>query len=243
MAVKIGPQKQVFHSSAQRMINNNQKTLLALLLLVFFLISLYFSDALSLDNFKAHKVVLKQFITDHYWLAVVMFFISCVVFINSPLPLAAVIKVLGGFFFGVTLGAIFNILATILACLIGFGISRYAFKDWFEKAYYQRLKAVETDIETNGFYYFLTLRLVMVVPYFLINITAGISRISFKKFLFSTTLGVMPASLIYANGGNKLEQINDLSELFKADTVIALLLVAVFVLLPVIVKKYFAVSE
>lgn len=217
---------------------NDKKYLLALLLVLFFLISLYFADELNLENFKAHKEVLKQFISNHYLLAVALFFLSCVVFINSPLPLAAVIKVLGGFFFGVTLGALYNILATILACLIGFGISRYAFKDWFEKAYYQRLKAVETDIETNGFYYLLTLRLVMVVPYFLINIIAGISRVSFKKFLFSTVLGVIPASLIYANGGEKLEQLNALSELFRADVLSAWLLVAVLVLLPVIVKKY-----
>ncbi|MGY6278050.1 TVP38/TMEM64 family protein [Methylomonas sp. MgM2] len=218
-----------------KLLKKNYFTILTIIL--FLLISLYLYEHVTLETIKSNKTLLSGFVEAHYTLSVFLFFIFCTIFVNSPVPFAAILKVLGGFFFGLYLGAIYNIIATIVACLVGFGISRYAFKESFEKKYYKRIKKVETKIEKNGFYYFLTLRLVMVVPYFLINITAGISRVSFKDFLFSTMLGVVPASLIYANGGNKLEHINSLSELFTSDVILAMLLIASITLLPTYTLK------
>ncbi len=193
-------------------------------------------DYMTIENVKDNKVMILGFISNHYFSSVAIFFISCVVFVNSPVPFAAIVKLLGGFFFGFYLGAIYNIAATVLACVIGFSISRYAFKDSFEKRYFNKLKKIELEIEKNGFIYFLFLRLVMVVPYFLINILAGISRISFNKFLYSTIIGVVPASLIYANGGSKLEQIDSVNELFRVDIVFSFVLVALVLLTPVLFK-------
>ena len=215
----------------------NIKLFLILLILSFLAISFFFMDFLTIENVKNNKLQIAYFISSHYLISVLLFFISCIVFVNSPIPLAAIIKLLGGFFFGFYLGAFYNIVATIFACLIGFGVSRYAFKDIFERKYYEKLRKIENEIEKNGFYYFLTLRLVMVVPYFLINILAGISRISFKKYLMSTSLGVLPASLIYANGGNKLEEINSIQELFRSDIVFSLILVAFIVYWPILKKR------
>lgn len=215
----------------------NKKHSLAILLVVFLILSAYFSDFITIENVRSNKVWVTEFIKDNYFFSVFLFFISCIVFVNSPVPFAAVIKVLGGFFFGLHMGAIYNIISTVIACLVGFAISRYAFKEMFEKAYFERVKSIETDIETNGFYYFLSLRLVMIVPYFLINILAGISRVSFKKYLFSTLLGVMPSSLIYANGGNKLEQVDSISGLFQSEMIIAIILIALMSIFPVLMKK------
>lgn len=217
--------------------NFNKKYYLALLFILFLVVSIYFNQLLTIESVKNNKLWINELITDNYILSVFLFFVSCLVFVNSPIPLAAIIKVLGGFFFGFWLGAIYNIAATIFACLAGFAISRYALKDVFEKRYYQRIKKVEIEVEKNGFYYFLTLRLVMVVPYFLINITAGLSRISFKKYLLSTVLGVMPMSLIYANGGSQLEQINSISELLEPEVVVTLMLIALASLVPMLMKK------
>ncbi|MGD7036596.1 TVP38/TMEM64 family protein [Methylotuvimicrobium buryatense] len=215
----------------------NVKLWLAIICLII-LMSFYMAGILTLDNIKTNEAYLRVFIEDHYGLSVLLFFVACTLFINSPIPLAAPLKVLGGFFFGFYWGAFYNIGATLLACLVGFGISRYTFKDLFEKRYYDKLQTIENEIETNGFYYFLSLRLVMVVPYFLINILAGLSRISFRKYATSTLAGITPASFIYANGGDKLEQITSLQEIFRFDIILSLTVVAAISLFPVIVKKY-----
>ncbi|MGR8932599.1 MAG: TVP38/TMEM64 family protein [Gammaproteobacteria bacterium] len=220
------------------MIESNIKQQPGLLIAAFFLVSIYFSDLLTIENIKANKIIINEFIETNYIFSVLLFFLSCAVFVNSPVPLAAFIKVLGGYFFGFYLGLVFNIFATVTACIIGFLISRYTFKDIFEKAYYNRLKHIENEIEHNGIYYFLTLRLVMIIPYFIINITAGLSRISFKNYVYSTTIGVIPASIIYANGGSKLEKIDSISELFQYDIIISLALIGLLSLIPVLIKKH-----
>lgn len=208
------------------------KYLLEISILLILIISLYLYNTITLETVKENKIWISRFVDDNYAFSVFLFFLSCAVFINSPVPFAALLKLLGGFFFGPFLGAIYNIAATLVACLVGFGLSRYAFKEAFEKKYYQHVKDIESKIEKNGFYYFLTLRVVMVVPYFLINISAGISRVSFKDFLLSTLLGVIPSSLIYANGGNKLEQIDSVSDLLTGDVVVSMLLIVCVALLP-----------
>ncbi len=206
--------------------------------LIFLLItSIYLYNTITLETIKQNKIWISSFIDNNYAFSVFSFFLACTIFINSPVPFAAILKLLGGFFFGLYMGAIYNIAATILACLVGFSLSRYAFKEAFEKRYYHHIKNIESKIEKNGFYYFLTLRFIMVVPYFLINISAGISRVSFKDFLLSTLLGVIPSSLIYANGGNKLEQIDSASDLFTGDVILSILLIASMTLLPTYLRQ------
>lgn len=208
------------------------KPALALLFLVLFGALIYAYAKPNLADIQAHKQAINFFIEGHYAIAVSVFFMLCVIFINSPLPLAAVMKILAGYFFGFYLGAAYNVGATLLACLVGFWLSRYAFRRRFEQVFYARVEAAEHEIERNGLYYFLSLRIVMVVPYFLINIIAGLSRLSFRDYLLSTVIGVLPASLIYANGGEQLEQIRSAGELFDGDTIGALSLMASASLLP-----------
>jgi Uncharacterized conserved protein len=210
---------------------------IALIVAGLIVVASYCSELLTIDNIKSHKLWLNKFIDTHYLFSVFIFFISCLIFINTPVPFAAVMKVLSGFFFGFYMGAIYNIAATTLACLAGFSISRYAFKTSFERFCYLRLKRIEDEVAKNGFYYFLTLRLIMVAPYFMINILAGVSRISFRHYLFSTLLGVIPMSLVYANGGNQLERITTISELFKTEAVLSLLLIALLSIAPIAFKN------
>jgi len=204
---------------------------LLLLLLLGGVISAY-EGVPSLTDIQAHRQSIGMFIEGHYGFAVGLFFMLCVIFINSPLPLAAVMKILSGYFFGFYVGAAYNVGATLLACLVGFWLSRYALRSHFEQLFYAQLENIEHEIERNGLYYFLSLRIVMVVPYFLINIIAGLSRLSFKDYVLSTVFGVLPASLIYANGGQQLEHIRSVAELIEWRTAGSLGLMAAASLLP-----------
>jgi uncharacterized membrane protein YdjX (TVP38/TMEM64 family) len=196
-------------------------------------VAVYHLEMPNLSDILQNKQAISVFIESHYAFSVVMFFLMCVVFINSPIPMAAVMKILSGYFFGFYTGAFYNILATLVACLVGFFLSRHVFKTQFERLFYARLERIEHEIERNGLYYFLSLRIVLVVPCFLINISAGLSRLSFRDYFLSTFLGVLPASLIYANGGQQLEHIRSTSELFEWGTIVSLTLMATISLLPI----------
>ncbi len=212
--------------------------ILPVLLVLLIVVSQHLFGHLSLAEIKHNKDQIQFLIENHYALSIACFYITCIIFINSPIPVAALIKVLGGFFYGVYLGSLFNITATLLACLVGFSLSRYIFKKPFEARYKSYLNKIEHEIKTNGFYYFFILRIIMVVPYFLINIVAGLSVISFKTFFYSTLLGVIPASIVYANGGSHLERINSIEDLFSPKFIFSVALIAFFTMIPTIRKKF-----
>ncbi len=216
---------------------NKFKILLITLLIIFFTVSYLSKDILTVENAIENKETIIIFIDENYILSTIIFFILCIILINSPIPLAGFLKLVGGFFFGIYIGAIYNILATTLAGIAGFAISRYALKNTFQKMYSEKLKKMENEIKINGFYYFLTLRLILVIPYFFINIFAGISKISMKKYIASTFLGVIPASILYANAGSQLEKINSVKDIFSFEILIAFTLLILFSLIPLIWKK------
>lgn len=215
----------------------SQSKIFAILLVLALSVAAFRHGTPGLQDIQNHKQAIGLFVGSHYGVSVALFFALCVIFINSPLPLAAAMKILSGYFFGFYLGTVYNVGATLLACLVGFWLSRYAFRRRFEQLFYARLESIEHEIERNGLYYFFSLRVAMVVPYFLINIIAGLSRLSFRDYLLSTLLGVLPASLIYANGGERLERIRSAAELFEWQTACSLALVAAASLLPVWLRR------
>ncbi len=194
-------------------------------------ISLYYKDSLSLENIKNNKEMLKEIVNENYILSSIIFFLACIIFINSPLPLAAVIKIMGGFLFGFIVGSIYNILATTLACMIGFYLSRYALRNTLHNKFRNHLDSIEHQIEKNGFTYFLTARIILIIPYFLINIIGGLSKIKTKDYFISTILGVIIPSVIYANAGFRLESISKFSDLYSIEMITALFLIASMIII------------
>lgn len=218
-------------------VKHKWKIVFFVLLVFVLLVSVYFQEYISIEGIKENREEFKGFVDENYFLAVFVFFLLNIVFVNSPLPLAAVVKLLGGFLFGVVFGFFYNVLATTIGCYAGFLVSRYAFNNSFHKMYGSHLKKVEKEIEENGFFYFLTVRVVLVIPYFLINIIAGLSRISNIKYLGSTFLGVLVPSFIYANAGSKIDALESAKDIFSFDIILALVLVAGLSFLPPFIKK------
>ena len=68
-----------------------------------------------------------------------------------------------------------NIGATIGA-IMAFLVARYLIGDWLQKRYAERLASFNKEIAENGYNYLLTLRLIPVFPFFLVNIFAGITK-------------------------------------------------------------------
>jgi len=66
------------------------------------------------------------------------------------------------------------------------------------------LARLERAAHSHAFSTFLTLRLMPGVPIWMVNIGAGVLRIHPLSYLFSTALGVLPSTLLYASVGSGL---------------------------------------
>ncbi len=157
--------------------------------------------------------------------------------INCPVPLAALLKVLSGFFFGLTAGFALNVSMSVAGGLAGFMATRHLFHHALYSRFSHHLARVNLDIARNGFWYVLSARLLMATPFFLVNVLAGLSCIRKRKFLLGTFLGVFPSSFIYAESGRQLASFTSMSDLASPKAVLVMALLAAVSVLPAIVRR------
>ncbi len=100
-----------------------------------------------------------------------------------PMALIIVVNVT---FFGFFFGLLWSLFSSLIGCLICFLLSRYLFQSIVMKKVDFKIKE---KIEENGFTFVFISRLLIFVPTSLINMTAGITSISMRKFMLATLLG------------------------------------------------------
>jgi uncharacterized membrane protein YdjX (TVP38/TMEM64 family) len=153
------------------------------------------------------------------------------------LPGATLLSVFSGAVFGLPLGPLLVSVGSTLGALLAFFVSRYILKDWVEGRFGERLHHIHKGLNENDIHYILVLRLVPLIPFFLVNIAMGVSRISWKVFMVGTLFGKLPATCIYANAGSQLANLKSLTDIKSPGIISALTLLGIMALIPVIYKK------
>lgn len=154
-----------------------------------------------------------------------------------PTPLGTLLSVSAGYVFGFGVGLVFVIMATISAALITFACSRKLGRTWLNNRYGRHLARFHDEIEQAGFWYAIGLRLVPGIPFFILNAALALSVLGKRTFVISTMLGMLPVSAILVNAGNRLGELQELSDIFTLPMIFSLLLVAVFVLFVPFMKR------
>jgi uncharacterized membrane protein YdjX (TVP38/TMEM64 family) len=224
--------------SGMQFIRNNRMKIALLLLLAGAIIVSRISgvtDYLTFDAVKEHRSALKDFVSNHYGPSVIIFialFLSTAFF----LPGAIVLMILGGFLFGVVWGVVYVNVAATTGAALAFLSSRYLIGKWIQERFGLQLRRFNGEIESHGQNYLLFLRIVPLFPFFAVNYLSGITTIPLKKFVWTTALGLLPASLLYTYTGRKLDEIDRLQDLFSPEIVATFAALGLFALLPVFVR-------
>jgi uncharacterized membrane protein YdjX (TVP38/TMEM64 family) len=209
--------------------------------LLFFIIILCFLVWLSIENYitfeelKKNSDVLKQFVHAHYVesvLVFILFFISTAFFV----PGAIVTTIAGGFLFGIVEGVIYVNIGSTIGATIAFLSSRYLLGNYIQHRYAKQLMIFNKEIERHGHNYLIVLRIIPVLPFFIVNYLSGITKISTRKFVFITSLSMLPGSVIYTFAGQELGALHSPEDVLSFEFFVALGLLALFVLLPVIIN-------
>lgn len=196
-----------------------------------------FLNFFSLANLKSHREMLVAFVAQHYFLSVAIYLLVTVVIIATTLPLAAFVMILAGLLFGLKWGVIYaNIGATIGACISFFWL-RYVFGETVPEHLRLRLANFSKNIESYGSLYFLSMHLMSLLPFFLINTLAVLAHISFFTFLWTTSIGIIPVSILYAYIGQRLCEINAISEVLTPAVIGAFILLGLVAVSPVLISK------
>lgn len=212
---------------------NKKIIFLCLLAVSFIFVYLNFSHLLNLESIKSFHYELQNKVSDNLVYYSLIYFFSYIIITALSIPGAAVVTLLGAALFGFWWSLLLVSFASTIGATIAFLSSRYLFRDWINEKFQDKLTTINNGVEKDGVFYLLTLRLIPVFPFFLINLLMGLTKITAKRFYFFSQLGMLPGTMVYLNAGKQLSEITTLSGLVSPNILISLALLGLF---PIIVK-------
>lgn len=193
--------------------------------------------ALSLENVQKNAEKLVNFSNQNYVFSVLIYIVVYIGVTGFSLPGATVLTLAGGFLYKTLAAAIYVNIGATAGAALAFIFARYIAGRWLQDKYAGKLARFNEEFDRNGARYLLTLRFIPIFPFFLINIFAGLTKVKLRTFLWTTSIGIFPGSLVYAYTGQSLRTIKAVGDIFSIEVLGAFLLLAAFALIPVIVNK------
>jgi uncharacterized membrane protein YdjX (TVP38/TMEM64 family) len=186
-----------------------------------------FQDYLAWDSIRANLDAWKAATDAHLLVAIVLFFLIYATVVALSLPVAVFLSLLAGALFGRWLGTAVVSLASTLGATLAFLLSRYLLRDWVQRRFGARLTTINRGIERDGAYYLFTLRLLPVVPFFLINLGMGLTPMRASTFALVSWLGMLLGTFLYVNAGTELAHVESPRGILSPEVLVSLALLGV----------------
>lgn len=195
-------------------------------------------SCLTIENIKIHAVSLHQQVALHYWRSVMIYIAAFIVVVMSCLPGTALMNIVGGFLFGIVSGVIYIVFAATISATLFFYMVRYVIGSSVQERYKDRLTHFNRKIKESGWVYLLIIRCIPVIPFFMVNLFAGLTKIPVNTYIWTTFIGVIPSAIIFAYAGQHLTTVTQWKDVFSFPIIMALLLLIVSALVPIIINRY-----
>ncbi len=183
---------------------------------------------LTLDQLKASRDALQQFYnSDPVW-TLAVFFGVYVLATAVSFPGASVLTLAGGAIFGLGIGLLVVSFASSLGALLAFWMARTLLRDTVERRFGTFLAPINAGLAKDGVFYLLTLRLVPVFPFWLINLTMGLTQIGARPFYIVSQIGMLAGTAVYVNAGTQLAAIESTADILSPPLLGSLVLLGAF---------------
>jgi len=108
--------------------------------------------------------------------------------------------------FGPLLGFAYAMLGGLSSAVVVYGAGRWLGRDTVRKMAGARLNRLSRRLARKGFLTVVTVRVVPVAPFTVINLVAGASHIHFRDFVLGSLAGMAPGTLAIAVFGDRLQE-------------------------------------
>lgn len=216
------------------------KLLIAIILAVAIGAFFYFDLGrfLSLSALKENRDSLLVFTEANFAAAVGIFIASYAIVTGLSLPGAVILTLAGGFLFGAVGATLFVNIGATTGATLAFLTARYLLRDTVEQKFGKWLGPFQEGFSRNAFSYLLTLRLIPLFPFFVVNLVSGLTRVNVGTYVAATAMGIIPGSFVYAYAGRQLGTINSLKEIASPSVIGAFALLGLLALVPVVYKRF-----
>jgi uncharacterized membrane protein YdjX (TVP38/TMEM64 family) len=192
---------------------------------------------LNFSTLKTNRDRLLAYTLNHYWSILIGAMAVYSASTALSLPVATILSLTIGFLFGLWVGTGIILFSATLGATLAFLAARYVLADVVSRRMGMMAKKLIAEFHRNDFNYLLFLRLVPLFPFWLINLATAFTPIKVQTYVAATALGIIPGAFVFTNLGQSLGRIDSPDQLLSFKTVSALILLGIFSLLPVFVKK------
>jgi pyruvate/2-oxoglutarate dehydrogenase complex dihydrolipoamide dehydrogenase (E3) component/uncharacterized membrane protein YdjX (TVP38/TMEM64 family) len=186
---------------------------------------------LTLDTLKASRDSLLALYRDQPLLTLLTYFGIYVAAAALSIPGALVLTLAAGAIFGLGVGLLVVSFASSLGALVAFLVARYLLADTVQSRFGKALAPINDGVRRDGTFYLLTLRLVPVFPFWLVNLLMGLTPISAARFYVVSQLGMLAGTVVFVNAGTQLAAIKSPGDVLSPGLLGSFVLLGIFPLI------------
>ncbi|WP_138514455.1 FAD-dependent oxidoreductase [Rhodoferax bucti] len=186
---------------------------------------------LSLEALRGSQSTLAAQYATHPWELRAAFFAVYLAVTSLSLPGAALLTLAGGGVFGFGWGLLLVSFASSLGATVSFLAARFVLRDVVQARFGTRLNDINQGVARDGALYLFSLRLIPVVPFFVINLAMGLTTMRTRTFYWVSQLGMLAGTAVYVNAGTRLAELQSLQDVASPQLLGAFVLLGVFPLL------------
>ena len=164
-----------------------------------------------------------------------VYFLLYVLATAVSFPGATVLTLLGGALFGLGPGLLIVSFASTIGATLAMLLARYFFRGTVERKFSKQIKQINSGVEKEGAFYLFSLRLIPIVPFFVINLAFGLTKMRLMTYYIVSQVGMLAGTAVYVNAGVELSKITTLKGLISFDLFLAFALLGTF---PLLAKKF-----
>lgn len=202
------------------------------LVAAFFLSGIH--NYLSLDFIKQQYDEILRYYEAYPLQSLAAFAAMYIIVAALSLPGAAVLTLAAGAFFGFWMGLLTVSFASTIGATLAFLISRLVMGQYVQSRYGARLRAVNEGFRKDGEFYLLSIRLVPLFPFFIVNLLMGLTPIPVATYFIISQIGMLPGTAVYVFAGIQLAELDSFAGIMSPGIIAAFTLLAIF---PLIIKK------
>lgn len=177
-------------------------------------------DYLSFETLKNNREALLTYVEAHKINALLIYAGVYTLVVVFSIPGASFMTIAGGFLFGYVLGTSVVVLAATVGSILLFLAARTAIGDTLKKKAGRWFQKMETGFQKNQFNYLLTLRLIPLFPFFVVNVVPAFFGMKLLPYSLATFLGIIPGSFVYVSVGVGLGSVFETGATFSIHSVL-----------------------
>jgi pyruvate/2-oxoglutarate dehydrogenase complex dihydrolipoamide dehydrogenase (E3) component/uncharacterized membrane protein YdjX (TVP38/TMEM64 family) len=205
---------------------------IAVAVVLFFVLDL--GRFLSLAYLQQSQAGFANLYAESPWLVRGVYFAIYVAVAALSLPGAAILTLAGGGIFGLGWGLLLVSFASSIGATLSFLVARFMLQSTVQNRFGARLAEINKGVEREGALYLFSLRLIPVVPFFVINLAMGLTRMPARTFYWVSQLGMLAGTAVYVNAGTQLASIGSLKDVVSPGLLGSFVLLGLF---PLIARK------